>query len=94
MKKMKQLQMFQKEYNPADSMDETESQTRQIYRHLVNGLRLTPRDARVLYNCDRLGARIYNIRNGQRGVPRTAVRTELITEGKKRFAEYRIDKTT
>lgn len=65
-----------------------ESQCKMIRRHLVNGYTITSREASRLYNCDRLGARIYDLRNGKYGNPVMAIHTEMIHQGRKWFAQY------
>lgn len=60
------------------------SQAGQILKHLQSGSRLTPRDARTLFHCDRLGARIYELK--QEG---HAISSHLVPVGNgKRVAEY------
>jgi hypothetical protein len=67
----------------------TESQKLAIQRHLSKpGRSLTPIDARRLFRCDRLGARIYELK--QEGWP---VRSELIPVGLgKRVARYHFER--
>jgi hypothetical protein len=67
-----------------------ESQCRMILKHLRNGFTITQREASRLYGCDRLGARIYDLRNGKYGIPVTPIKTTMIRSGRKRFAEYSI----
>jgi hypothetical protein len=58
-----------------------------ILRHLQEGHTITPKDARSLCGCDRLGARIFELR--RRGVPIRSSRRTL--PGKKYVAEYCLD---
>lgn len=60
-----------------------ESQNLQIRKHLESGKTITPLEALSRYDCLRLGARIYDLR--QDGLP---VKTEIKRNGRKRFAEY------
>ena len=61
-----------------------ESQNERILRALNNGARLTHRDAQRLFNCDRLGGRVYDLK--QRGWPVQS--TMILTATGKRVAEY------
>jgi len=58
-----------------------------ILRHLQAGHTITPKDARRLCGCDRLGARIFELR--RRGVAIVSSRLKL--PGKKYVAEYYLD---
>ena len=58
-----------------------------ILRHLQEGHTITPKDAHRLCGCDRLGARIFELR--RRGVPIKSSRRTL--PGKKYVAEYYLD---
>ena len=69
-----------------------ESQCRMIKRHLENGYTITGREASRLYNCDRAGARVYDLRNGKYGIPRISINTEMIRVGRKMVALYSIKK--
>jgi len=60
-----------------------ESQNLQIRKHLESGKTITPLEALSRYDCLRLGARIYDLK--QDGLP---VKTEIKRNGRKRFAEY------
>ena len=60
-----------------------ESQNLQIRKHLESGKTITPLEALRRYDCLRLGARIYDLK--QDGLP---VKTEIKRNGRKRFAEY------
>ena len=60
------------------------SQATQILAHLQTGARLTPLDARRLFKCDRLGARIHELKT--HGQP---IRSHLVpTPTGKHVAEY------
>jgi len=65
-----------------------ESQCQMIRRHLEHGYVITHREASIMYNCDRLGARIYDLRNGKYSNPVMPIKTEMIHRGRKRFAQY------
>lgn len=60
-----------------------QSQNSQIRKHLESGKTITPLEALRRYDCLRLGARIYDLK--QDGLP---VKTEIKRNGRKRFAEY------
>jgi len=72
---------------------ETTSQNRTVLRHLSNGNSLTHRQASQLYGVDRLSARIFDLRNGKDGNPVTGIKTTIIDNGRKRFAQYSITNT-
>ena len=59
------------------------SQALLIRKHLESGKTITPLEALSRYDCLRLGARIYDLK--QDGLP---VKTEIKRNGRKRFAEY------
>lgn len=59
-----------------------ESQLKQIAEYLKKGYSITPLEALRLFGCMRLGARIHDLRE------RMNINTELIQEGRKRFAKY------
>jgi len=65
-----------------------ESQCVKILRHLAAGQTLTARQASQMYGCDRLSARIYDIKNGKHGLPQLPIKTEMIVKGRKQFARY------
>ena len=58
-----------------------------ILAHLRKGHTITPKDARRLCGCDRLGARIFELR--RRGVAIVSGRLQL--RGRKYVAQYWID---
>lgn len=58
-----------------------------ILAHLRKGHTITPKDARRLCGCDRLGARIFELR--RRGVPIVSGQRKLAN--KKIVAEYYLD---
>lgn len=63
-----------------------ETQSRQILAHLKSGKTITPIEALISYQCFRLGARIYDLR--QSGY---AIETHMIeTDSGKRIARYRL----
>jgi len=67
-------------------MQEKYSQRQAILRHLENGGALTALDALRLFACNRLAARIGELR--QQG---HAIRSDAIQMNGKRFAAYRIE---
>ncbi len=62
------------------------SQNKQIAQHLQSGKKITPLGALRLFNCLRLGARIYEIK--KTGLD---VKTTLVTRNNKTFAEYKLN---
>lgn len=64
--------------------NESKAQSAQILKALKNGEKLTHLDAERRFNCLRLGARIYDLK--QKGYP---IETEMITvPSGKRVAQY------
>jgi hypothetical protein len=64
-----------------------QAQTKMIEQHLLNGRSITPLQALQEYGCFRLGARIWDLRNSGH-----IIETELIKDGRKKFAKYYIKK--
>lgn len=62
-----------------------QAQTKMIEQHLLNGRSITPLQALQEYGCFRLGARIWDLRNSGH-----IIETELIKDGRKKFAKYYI----
>lgn len=67
----------------------TSSQTAKIKAWLLEGKSITPLDALNLFGCFRLGARIWDLRNDD--ADPLPIEMELIENGDKRFAKYRIN---
>ncbi len=67
----------------------TESQTAQIKAWLLDRKSITPIDALREFGCFRLGARIWDLRNDD--ADPLPIDMELIENGDKRFASYRIN---
>ena len=63
------------------------SQSAQILAYLAKGNSLTHRDAQRLFNCDRLGARIHDLRGSGH-----VIHSEPIKQNGKRFARYSLAK--
>lgn len=61
------------------------SQTEQILKHLKGGRSITALEALITYNCFRLGARIWELK--QMGY---AVESHIIKRNGKRFSLYRL----
>jgi len=59
------------------------SQEDMILQHLRSGRTITPLEALRLYNCLRLGARIYDLR--RKGYP---IHEELVDGNGKHYAQY------
>lgn len=64
-------------------LTETESQLNAIRKHLKSGKSLTQISALSMFGCFRLGARIHNLR--EEGME---IETEMVKQGRKRFARY------
>ena len=65
------------------------SQIKKIRHYLESGGRLTPIDALNKFNCFRLAAVVFNLRED--GVP---VKTKTIKDGQKSYAEYYLEHPT
>ena len=63
------------------------SQTQQILEYLQRGNSITPIDALNLFGSFRLGARIKDLRN-----MKYPIKSKLVTNGRKKWAEYWLDK--
>ncbi|WP_297567757.1 helix-turn-helix domain-containing protein [uncultured Haemophilus sp.] len=70
------------------NQNETTSQTQsaQILKALLNGERLTQLEAYTRFNCTRLGARIYDIKN----MKYTILDRWVVVPSGKRVKEYRL----
>jgi hypothetical protein len=68
-----------------DYIQFTNMQTQQILEALQNGESLTPIDALNRFGCFRLGARILDLK--KLGYD---IKTDMVNNGKKRFASYRL----
>lgn len=66
----------------------TETQTAQILAHLKTGRSITPLDALEWFGCFRLGARIYDLKQGGHNIYREMVETD----SGKRVASYTLVK--
>lgn len=71
--------------NINDNRKTSQSQTRRIYRYLSQGKSLTSLKALELFNCFRLGARIFELREKGHEIKSEIVRDERTG---KRFARY------
>lgn len=60
------------------------TQNARIRNHLERGLSITPIDALNKFGCFRLGARIYDLKQGGMKIART-----MVKKGRKWVAEYR-----
>ncbi len=62
------------------------SQATKILEYLKRGLKLTPKEARQMFGCDRLGARIWELKKAH------SIKTTLINVGNgKRVAQYSLE---
>ena len=57
----------------------------QLRRHLESGQAITPLGAQRRWGCLRLGARVYDLRQGGMDI-----RTDMVGQGRKRYARYRL----
>jgi len=65
-------------------LDESEAQTRQVLKHLEDGSTITPIQALNLFGVFRLADVIFKLRN--KGYD---IKTTIVKQGRKRFAEYK-----
>lgn len=70
-------------------MKRTESQTRAIEAALLEGKRISPLTALNDFGCFRLSGRIFEIREQH---PDWNIKTDMVEQGGKRFAEYRLQR--
>ena len=75
------------------NQNETTSQTQnsKILKALLNGERLTQLDAYTRFNCTRLGARIYDIKNMNEEYKNKVVDRWVVLPSGKRVKEYRFE---
>lgn len=66
-----------------DTSPSAASQCTLIEQHLRSGKTITPIEALDLYGCFRLGARIWDLKD--QGLD---IATEMVTNGRKRYARY------
>lgn len=72
--------------NTNDNYQSSESQTKRIFAHLMDGKRITSLEALKLFGCMRLASRISDIR---RDHPEVNIKVEKVeTTTKKRVAQY------
>ena len=70
---------------------ETESQNKRIRKYLESGRSITALDALHLYNCFRLSARIYDLKDAGMNIEPEMI--EIMSDGKtKRIAKYHLAK--
>ena len=67
-----------------------ESQCRLIARHLNNGYTINQEQARRLYGCWRLAARMNDLRNGRFGIAPVKWECKMIYNGRSKYGEYEI----
>ena len=73
--------------NPNEKTSQT--QNGKILKALLNGERLTQLDAYTRFNCTRLGARIYDIKNMNEEYKNKVVDRWVVLPSGKRVKEYR-----
>jgi len=73
-------------------MNDYESQNRMILRHLQNGFSITQREASRLYGCDRLSARMNDLREGRYGITPVLWECTMVYSGRKKWGVYSIVK--
>ena len=75
--------------NPNEKTSQT--QNGKILKALLNGERLTQLDAYTRFNCTRLGARIYDIKNMNEEYKNKIVDRWVVLPSGKRVKEYRFE---
>lgn len=75
--------------NPNEKTSQT--QNGKILKALLNGERLTQLDAYTRFNCTRLGARIYDIKNMNEEYKNKLVDRWVVLPSGKRVKEYRFE---
>ena len=75
--------------NPNEKTSQT--QNGKILKALLNGERLTQLDAYTRFNCTRLGARIYDIKNMNEEYKNKVVDRWSVLPSGKRVKEYRFE---
>lgn len=75
--------------NPNEKTSQT--QNSKILKALLNGERLTQLDAYTRFNCTRLGARIYDIKNMNEEYKNKVVDRWVVLPSGKRVKEYRFE---
>lgn len=75
--------------NPNEKTSQT--QNGKILKALLNGERLTQLDAYTRFNCTRLGARIYDIKNMNDEYKNKVVGRWVVLPSGKRVKEYRLE---
>ena len=66
-------------------MNDTATQCKRILEYLQKGNSLTPLEALKMFDCMRLGARVYDLKSQGHNIV-----TEMVSENGKRFACYRL----
>lgn len=75
--------------NPNEKISQT--QNGKILKALLNGERLTQLDAYTRFNCTRLGARIFDIKNMNEEYKNKVVDRWVVLPSGKRVKEYRFE---
>ncbi|WP_118856361.1 helix-turn-helix domain-containing protein [Haemophilus haemolyticus] len=75
--------------NPNEKTSQT--QNGKILKALLNGERLTQLDAYTRFNCTRLGARIFDIKNMNEEYKNKLVDRWVVLPSGKRVKEYRLE---
>ena len=81
--------MSMENINPNEKTSQT--QNGKILKALLNGERLTQLDAYTRFNCTRLGARIYDIKNMNEEYKNKVVDRWVVLPSGKRVKEYRLE---
>lgn len=81
--------MSMENINPNEKTSQT--QNGKILKALLNGERLTQLDAYTRFNCTRLGARIYDIKNMNEEYKNKVVDRWVVLPNGKRVKEYRLE---
>ena len=81
--------MSMENINPNEKTSQT--QNGKILKALLNGERLTQLDAYTRFNCTRLGARIFDIKNMNEEYKNKVVDRWVVLPSDKRVKEYRFE---
>lgn len=81
--------MSMENINPNEKTSQT--QNGKILKALLNGERLTQLDAYTRFNCTRLGARIFDIKNMNEEYKNKVVDRWVVLPSGKRVKEYRFE---
>ena len=69
------------------------SQNELILEHLIKGYQLTPLGALKIFQCMRLGARIWDLENGKLDGKFYIISHEMVSKNKKKYSRYFMTKS-